>query len=166
MTFQIRQLQATDAADYRELRLEALEKCPEAFVSSLAEDEGLPVGRYEAAINSNVILGGFRNSRLEGVIAISRPNYVKMRHRASIAGIYVREQARGSGLADELVKAAKKLAGEGIETINFRVSESNTQAVALCRRTGFEQTGTEHRAIRLDDGRYVDHLLMSCRLSR
>lgn len=165
MAFLIRQLQAADAADYRELRLEALEKCPEAFSSSMAEDEGLPIGRYEAAINSNVILGGFRNAHLEGVIAITRPNYVKMRHRASIAGIYVRENLRGTGLADDLIKAAKKFAGDGIEMINFRIPETSAQAVALCQRSGFEQVGTEYHAIRLEDGRYVDQILMSCRLA-
>lgn len=166
MAFQIRQLQAADAADYRALRLEALESCPEAFASSMAEDNGLPVARYEAAINSNVVLGGFRNGRLEGVIAITRPNFVKTRHRAFISGVYVREAARGTGLSDELVKAAKKLGGDGIESIQVRVPSSNVQAIALCQRTGFETLGTEPRAIRLEDGRYVDQVVMGCQIAR
>jgi ribosomal protein S18 acetylase RimI-like enzyme len=166
VAFQIRQLQAADAADYRELRFEALESCPEAFSSSPAEDDGLPLARYEAALNTNLILGGFRNGRLEGVIAISRPNFVKMHHKAIITGIYVREGARGNGLSDELLKAAKKLADDGVEMIQFRVPESNAQALALCQRSGFSQMGTEPHALRLDDGRYVDQLLMSCQIAR
>ena len=165
MAYQIRQLQAADAAEYRELRLEALEKCPEAFSSSHAEDEGLPIGRYEAAIATNIILGGFRYAHLQGVLALARPNYIKMRHRMTISGIYVRDGERGHGLSDELIEAARKFAADGIESIHYRVPSNNECAVALCRRAGFEQIGVETHAIRLDDGRYVDHLLMHCALS-
>jgi RimJ/RimL family protein N-acetyltransferase len=165
MAYEIRQLQAADAAEYRDLRLEALEKCPEAFSSSHAEDEGLPVARYEAAIATNIILGGFRYAHLQGVIALARSNSVKMHHRMTISGIYVREAERGKGLSDELVQAARKFALDGIESIYYRVPSNNKNAVALCQRSGFEQIGIEPHAIRLDDGHYIDHLLMHCAVS-
>jgi ribosomal protein S18 acetylase RimI-like enzyme len=166
LAFVIRQLQAGDAADYRELRLEALTKCPEAFSSSVAEDEGLPLSRYESAISTNFIIGGFSNTNLEGVIALSRPNYVKVQHRAVITGIYVREAARGTGLADDLVKAAKKLATDGVEVLQFRIPKTIERAVALCRRSGFEEVGIEPHALRLEDGRYIDQVVMTCSLGR
>ncbi len=159
-------MQAGDAADYRELRLEALKKCPEAFSSSIAEDEGLPLSRYESVIVTNFIIGGFRNGNLEGVIALSRPNYVKVQHRASITGIYVREAVRGTGLADDLVKAAKKLSADGVEVLQFRIPKTIEKAVALCKRSGFEEVGVEPHALRLDDGRYIDQVVMSCALGR
>ena len=158
--FQVRQLMAADAADYRDLRLEALEQRPEIFASSVAEDQGLPVARHVAALNENTVFGGFQRGRLEGALALSRPTFVKARHKAAIRGFYVRDGARDAGLADQLVAAAIQDAGDDVECLQVRVPVSDNEALMVFRRAGFETVGTEPRALKLDNGRYVDHYVM------
>lgn len=161
--YEVRQLEAGDAVDYRDIRLEALEDCPEAFGASHAEDQGLPVIRYEGALAVNHIYGGFKGGQLEGVIAVSRPNFIKTHHKATIFGVYVRNEARGTGLSDELLKSVLHHAGEKIECLHARAPTINESAVAFFRRNAFEIYGTEARAFRLEDGSYVDEHLM-CRM--
>ncbi|HEX9808790.1 MAG TPA: GNAT family N-acetyltransferase, partial [Alphaproteobacteria bacterium] len=66
--FEVRQLDAADAADYRDIRLEALEACPESFGSSHAEDAGLPLVRFREIVSENVVFGGFQGPVLQGVV--------------------------------------------------------------------------------------------------
>jgi RimJ/RimL family protein N-acetyltransferase len=164
--YELRQLQAGDAVEYRDIRLEALETCPESFASSRAEDQGLPVARYEAALSSNWIYGGFRHGRLAGVIAVSRPNFIKLQHKAIIGGIFIRESARGAGLSDGLVKMVLRLSNDGVECIHARVATHKEPIITLYRRNGFDVYGTESHSLRFEDGRYLDEYLMICKVGR
>ncbi|MFT5538823.1 MAG: RimJ/RimL family protein N-acetyltransferase [Alphaproteobacteria bacterium] len=164
--YEVRKLEAGDAVEYRDIRLEALEACPEAFGASYAEDQGLPVARYEGALAANQIYGGFKGGQLQGVIAVSRPNFIKTQHKAAISGIYVRNGARGTGLSDELLKFTFHHAGKKIECLHARTATANEAAVALFKRNAFDIYGTEARALRLEDGRYVDEYLMCRTMTR
>jgi RimJ/RimL family protein N-acetyltransferase len=106
---------------------------------------------------------GLKGVRLQGVIAVSRPNFIKTKHKASISGIYVRNGARGTGLSDDLLKSVLHHAGKKIECLHARTPTINESAVTFFRRNGFEIYGTEARALRLEDGTYVDEYLM-CRM--
>ena len=51
---QIRCLQPADAALYREIRLEALQKNPEAFGSTFEKENAQPLSWFEAAIGRRI----------------------------------------------------------------------------------------------------------------
>lgn len=160
----IRKLEAADASDYREIRLEALSRCPGAFLSSMAEDEGLPLARYEAALATHTVLGAFRNGTLQGVVALARSNFVRAQHKAQILGIYSRDDGDADEIYNGLVKTVIDGAGrDGLECLHARVPATDDALLVLYRRHDFESYGTESRALRLEDGRYVDHYLM-CRM--
>ncbi len=161
--YEVRQLAAADAADYRELRLEALERRPDLFTASYAEDQGLPVARHEGAIAHNMIYGGFSRGRLAGVLALGRPSFVKARHKAVIHGLYVRDEAWNTDLPDALMTVTLRGLGEEIECLHAHVSAEDNNALLLFRRHGFSTVGTEPRALKLDGRHYVDHYLM-CRI--
>lgn len=156
----VRLLVGADAAEYRTLRLEALERRPDLFSASYAEDQGLPVTRHQGAIAENQIYGGFRNDALLGVFALGHPTFIKGRHKAVLHGFYIRDGHWGSDLPDLLMSAMLRGLNGEVEDVHARVSADDDDALLLFRRHGFSTVGTEPRALKLDNGRYVDHYLM------
>ncbi len=74
-----------------------------------------------------------------------RPTTVPQTH---VVGVYVRPEHRGTGIAQELFRAAIDWAwaypyagGSGIERVRLYVHERNGRAEALYRSLGFERTG-------------------------
>jgi hypothetical protein len=65
----IRRLTPTDAPAYRALMLDAYERHPDAFTSSVAERSALPLAWWEsrlklAPLALDVVFGAFRDERL------------------------------------------------------------------------------------------------------
>ncbi len=87
-----------------------------------------------------------------------------LRHIGEL-GIGVVAEHRGMGIGKELLK--KVLAGawgSGLKRVELEVFASNTNAVALYKKFGFEHEGTKRNA-RYVDGRYEDvHFMAQCRL--
>uniref|UniRef100_UPI002264D1F5 GNAT family N-acetyltransferase n=1 Tax=Streptomyces sp. PR69 TaxID=2984950 RepID=UPI002264D1F5 len=65
--------------------------------------------------------------------------------QAHVVGVFVRPEARGSGLADDLFRAAIEwswtLTEPKIERVRLYVHERNTRAAAFYRRAGFMASG-------------------------
>ena len=95
---QVRILESKDAADFVAVRLRALREHPEAFGSSLEEEEPIPVEKtvesLEKSLPNNPIFGAFIDDQLVGIIALNRSSRVKTRHRANIGAMYVTPEAR------------------------------------------------------------------------
>ncbi|MFI9629064.1 GNAT family N-acetyltransferase [Streptomyces sp. NPDC052042] len=66
-------------------------------------------------------------------------------HQAHVVGVFVRPEARGRGLAEELFRAATDWAWSldepRIERVRLYVHEGNARAAAFYRRIGFAPTG-------------------------
>jgi len=66
-------------------------------------------------------------------------------HQAHVVGVFVRPEARGRGLAEELFRAgmdwAWSLGEPRIERVRLYVHEDNARAAAFYRRIGFTPTG-------------------------
>ncbi len=79
--------------------------------------------------------------------------------------MFVRPEAQGTGLGTALVAQVIEHAAQVVEEVRLTVVASNTAAVRLYARAGFEQYGLERRALKVGD-RYYDELLMALALTR
>jgi ribosomal protein S18 acetylase RimI-like enzyme len=78
--------------------------------------------------------------------------------------MYVRPDARGTGLAATLVQQVIEHARPLVEEICLSVVVSNVAACRLYSAAGFQEYGLERRAIKVGS-EYYDELLMSLPLS-
>ena len=162
--FEIRPLTADDATIFREIRLEALQQHPAAFGTSYEEALARPLENYSALLEDTHVCGGFQaGEQLCGIAGLFWHEAVKARHRATLFSMYVRPQARGTGLADTLVTHLLDHARGAFEVVLLRVNAGNPTACRLYERHGFVPYGTEPRSLKVD-GVYHDEVLMYCRL--
>ena len=70
-------------------------------------------------------------------------------------GMFVKEDARGTGLAEAMVGAVLDHAQGKVEQILLSVIEENERARRFYEKMGFEPFGLERRALKID-GRYYD----------
>lgn len=165
----IRLLTEADVVTFWALRLRALREEPEAFGSSYEEQRERPLEvarqrlRPADAEDGSFVLGAFAsNGSLAGMVGVRREDGAKMRHTAEIWGMYVVPVARGRGVGHALLHGA--IAGArlitGLERLVLAVVTTQPAAIALYRRNGFVRFGSEPRALKLPDGRYLDEDLM------
>jgi len=154
-----------DAAAYRALRLEGLRRHPEAFGASWEDEAGRPLDWFSDRLAQNATFGGFADATLLGAAGLRVPEAAKARHKGVLWGMYVRPEARGTGLAASLVAAVIGHARGVVEEVRLSVTATNLTAVGLYARAGFVEYGLERRALKVDS-RYHDELLMSLVLDR
>ena len=164
----IRRLVPAQAPEYRALMLEAYESHPDAFTSSVSERAALPLSWWESRLAaghepSEVVIGAFQNAELAGVAGLSFESREKIRHKATLFGMYVPSRFRGLGLGRQLVFAALEFARSrgNVKIVQLTVSQGNTAAETLYRRCGFVEFGVEPFAVAAASG-YVSKLHMWC----
>ncbi|WP_243648702.1 GNAT family N-acetyltransferase [Hazenella coriacea] len=154
-------LDKEDAEVYWPCRLRALKEEPFAFGSSYEEARLTPIEQVRQRLESDpnkFNLGAWdEDGRLVGIVTFSRETLIKMQHKANIFAMYVIPEARGKGIARQLlaevIRRAKQI--EGLEKIQLTVAANNVSAVQLYRVLGFETFGVERRALKVQ-GEYID----------
>jgi|SRR5512132_2234140 hypothetical protein len=106
----IRRLVPGEAPEYRALMLEAYESHPDAFTSSVSERAALPLSWWQSRLAeghepSEVVFGAFQNAELAGVAGLSFESREKIRHKATLFGMYVPPRFRCLGLGRQLQTA-------------------------------------------------------------
>ncbi|MCG1023228.1 GNAT family N-acetyltransferase [Sutcliffiella horikoshii] len=159
----IRQLSATDAVDYRDVRLEALKNNPEAFSSSFEEELEYGSEVYEGRLSHEHIytFGAFVENRLVGTVTLICETKKKIKHRATVVAMYVLPEQRKSGvgkaLMNEAITKAKEL--KDIEQIYLAVTANNEPAKRLYNSLGFDTYGVDKNGLKIGDA-YFDEDLM------
>lgn len=164
----IRPLEFEDFESFISIQGEALERSPELFGSDyawFASLSRLSVGqRFERYLNYpyTYLLGCFSDSgEILGMVGFSSDQSQKLRHKGRVWGLYVREEARGKGIASALTASVIEVARDvlGIEQISCSVSSQNQASYNHYLRIGFTIYGTELHALKIGET-YVDEFLM------
>jgi ribosomal protein S18 acetylase RimI-like enzyme len=159
----IRLLDEADAERLKPFRIRALTDGYEAFHSS-PDEWDVPLDAFRDLIRSGHIFaavadgGALRGMAMLGTSARTRR---KVRHKCELWSVYVAPEACGRGLARRLVQRCIDLGRAlGYEAIVLSVTSQNTPALARYESLGFVTYGVEKRHLKLDDGRYLDDVLM------
>ena len=155
----VRLLTPGDYESLRALWLESLRLLPDCFAADLAQEEAMPKEEWLKRLASASSFGGFIDGILCGMVVFSRPSRPKLAHTGDIGAMYVRDSARGTGLADALMTALLRHASTVVEQVQLTVNAENTRAIKFYQRHGFRQIGIIPRSLHVGD-RYYDDMLM------
>lgn len=146
----IRRLGAADASAWRELMLLALAREPDAFTSDAAESSALPLDWWAKRTADETVIGAFENGELAGMVALQPQLRLRVRHKAVVSGLYVREDCRGRGMGAALLDAVIAIARtvEGLRVLQLQASAHNAAALRLYAARGFVVFGSEPLAVR------------------
>ena len=167
----IRRLEPADASAYRALMLDAYERHPDAFTSTVAERAALPLTWWEERLSAapqpaDIVLGAVHGEQLAGVVGLSFESREKLRHKATLFGMVVLPEFARAGLGRQLVVAALEQAGArgGVVQVQLTVTQGNSSAQRLYERCGFVAYGVEPRAVAVGTG-FVAKVHMVCSLT-
>jgi ribosomal protein S18 acetylase RimI-like enzyme len=158
-TPEIRRLTSADALAYRDIRLEGLRCHPEAFASTFEDERDSPIDRFKELITQSQIFGAVIAHKLVGVVGLRTHAEVKLRHKATIWGMYVCREARQYGIGERLIEAAVAHAPGHVEQLQLAVVTENEAARRLYAKAGFIEYGHQINALK-HGGRYYDDVLM------
>lgn len=164
----IREVKPTDAVQFRELRLEALQDSPVAFSADYQRNLSHPPKYWEDMLtmhsDESTIFLAFHEENLIGMTGVARGGSPKTRHGVVIWGVYITPHWRGLHLAEELIRCCFAWAkARKVVVARLGVAAVNKSAVRCYERCGFKTYGTELRAL-FHEGKYYDFYLMSCSL--
>lgn len=133
---------------------------PEEYRSCTEDEEKDLFNRVNQADN-DAMLVCLVEGKIAGSSRITWSNGIKIRHRASVAIVLLREywnQGIGTRLFQELIRIAEE--NENLLQIELDFVEGNSRARALYEKMGFKITGIHPNAIRLKDGTLLDEYSM------
>ena len=157
---ELRRLYPEDAALFREIRLEGLQRDPDAFGGTFEVESAKPLAFFAERLGGSIVLGAFRGLELLGVAGFAVQPGPKHAHKGLLWGMYVRPSARQTGVARRLVEAIIEQARKRVELIQLRVISENKAARRLYAGLGFQEYGVERRAAKYR-GKYHDDVLMA-----
>jgi ribosomal protein S18 acetylase RimI-like enzyme len=159
----IRPIGRDEAGAWRALRLEALTNHPEAFAASAPEFAALDLQSVAERIptpnGDDVLFGVYAEGVLCGSVGFFRETGLKLRHRGTMWGVYLRPELRGRGIAEAMIDRVVAHAAERVEILKCVVNPENSAARTLYLGRGFRPYGLEPRALRVGDRDYDDELL-------
>ncbi len=159
MSMSVRRLTPDDYDALRELRLESLRLYPALFAADLDQEAAMAKEQWLARMATAASFGGFIDGALSGMVVFSRPTRPKLAHTGELGAMYVRDAARGTGLADALLEAVIDHASGEVEQIQLTVNAENARAIRFYEHHGFRPIGRIPRSLHVE-GRYYDDLLM------
>lgn len=137
-------------------------KEPEEIQFTLEGEKGFIADQN--ASERNMMILGFLDGRHVGNCSLMGNQWLRYRHRASVAiALYQEYTGLGIGTAmlQKIIDVAK---AQGLEQLELEVVADNERALALYRKLGFEVCGTMPRNMKYKDGTYADMLFMVRRL--
>lgn len=157
----IRQLIPRDAEAFHYLRLRCIEANPTSFSVLLEEERGMSLSQLHSLLErfyraeNAALWGAFCGDYLVGMIGLEPLLGPVRQHRGIVTSLCVlpeyRGQNVGQALISHLIEYAK--ANVALESLVLEVSEPSKAAIHLYRKAGFEQNGTEPKALAFGEQR-------------
>jgi ribosomal protein S18 acetylase RimI-like enzyme len=153
-------LLSSDAALYRDIRLEGLHRSPEAFGSTFERENAQSLAWFSERLGNSDMFGAFQGAEIVGTAGILFAAGTKEVHKGRLVGMYVRPNSRRAGIGRRLIEAIIGFARPRIELIQLSVVSENHEARRLYASLGFVEYGLERKALK-QDGRYYDEVHMA-----
>lgn len=164
MNNMIKKLGKNHWKEWKEIRLEALKKSPDNFLSSFSEESKMSDDVWIKQLGSSVKFGYFIDEKIVGCSGLLLEKAEKISHIATIFGMYVKDDVRGNNIGFKLVENTKKYAKKHhIKYLYLGCNAENFGAINLYRKCGFEVYGTRPNYTKIGD-RFCDDLIMMCEL--
>lgn len=145
MNITYRKLLPEESKMYRNIRLESLQRFPEAFSADYQEALNTQKLRIESDIEDQTqdkfVMGAFADQELIGICV-----FVKNENNAgSIYQMYVKKEFQGKNIGLQLIKAVIHEADErfGDLEIVLEVASGNDKAYFLYKKAGFKEIGNK-----------------------
>lgn len=136
----VRSLGEEDWQDFRSVRLAALRESPDAFVSSLDEENAYAEDFWRLRMRRSQRLLAEEDERPVGVVSV-RSQGTGESQICELFGLWVVPEKRGKGVAWQLVEAAARHARENdCHALAYWVGTDNGRAVAFASSFGFRPT--------------------------
>jgi RimJ/RimL family protein N-acetyltransferase len=159
-----------DAEGTREFMYQALStnkhfiQLPYEFTRSKSEEKKILKNRWNS--KNEITLIAVSNSKIIGLLMVNTNSKTRTLHTGEF-GIAILKEAQGLGIGNAMMEAllnwAKALTS--LERIELRVHAENEAAIKLYKKFGFNVEGRRIRAIKYDDGIYMDELIMCYHLT-
>jgi GNAT superfamily N-acetyltransferase len=151
----VRTLGEDEWEQYRSVRLSALEESPEAFVATAAEERAYDEDFWRTRMRRSQRLVAEQEGVPVGVASVGQSHEEGERDNTKVAelfGLWVTPEARGTGVATQLVQAGADAAREqGRSHLAYWVGSDNGRAVAFASGFGFRPTDSR-RPMRVKGG--------------
>lgn len=122
---------------FREIRLAALGRCPQAYLTTLAEAQAYPEQLWRDRIAANPHFLAMVDGAAVGMTVVIAADPGR-----EIVSVWVAPDARGRGVIEALIDAAVGWAGDqGDAQLGLWVVEGNGRAERAYARYGFSRTG-------------------------
>ena len=161
--FTTRRLTAADLDAFRAVRREGLTVDAAEFRLSVADDDALGDAAWTQRLTRDFVVAVEAEGRILGIGGFARLTGTKADHKGLIWGMYVRNEARGTGVAGAVMTALLDHAHTVVRQVQLTVVAANARGVAFYERHGFKRYGLEPDSIRLDgrqEDAYADEALM------
>ncbi len=160
----IKQLDKKDWQNFREIRLEALKKSSNSFLSSFEEENKKSDEFWLQQLEQSLKFGYFLNNEIVACCGLSLEKSTKISHTATIFQMYVKDKMRKNGIGLALVNFVKDFAkNNGIIHLYLGCNAENFGAIRLYRKCGFKVYGTRPNYTKIGD-KFYDDLIMMCEL--
>jgi len=167
---QILEASEVKLSDYRALRLEALQKEPQAFGSSYEDQKNAPDADWQTWLNNyiegerNWMVFAAINNKLVGMLGAFQTDQDVEAQIAQLIAVYVTKDARGKGVSKLLMKRLldKIIRDTPVKKLKLAVNIDQTAAVELYKSFGFEVVGKENMT--LGDRKTHEEYLMKKKL--
>lgn len=156
----IRRLESADAEAFCKIRLEALERNPEAFQATFRDEAAQSLNQVADRLRRATVFGAAISDAWVGMAGFFTLQGEKVRHKGVLWGMYVRPETRGRGIGAALAERVIAHARTEVEILALSVIAENAAARRLYERLGFVAYGTEPCAMK-QDGVYYDEVLMA-----
>jgi RimJ/RimL family protein N-acetyltransferase len=160
----IKKLDKNNWQELKKIRLEALKKSPESFLSSFEEENKITDNIWIEKLENSLQFGYFINDEIVGVAGLIIEKIAKISHVGTLFSMYVKDELRGDGIGIALVNFVKDYAKQNhVKHLYLGCNAQNHCAVKLYKKCGFKIYGTRPDYTKIGN-KFYDDLIMMCEL--